>query len=788
MRVASPPHVDGHLDDAVWARVPANTAFTQSFPHDGDAPTSATHLKVAYDDDNVYFAIDCTQSVPLVARLTRRDRETDSDRVSIDLDTSRDKRGAFHFEVSAAGVMVDALRYDDTELLTDWDEVWQAEVAATPTGWSAELAIPLRILRLRGGVTTWGFQVRRNVGASGEIDTWAWAPRDAGGEVSRYGELGPFEGLSPHGSIALVPFGLSRLVETDASVPSPYGNGVSLAGGVDVTWRPTSNVSLTGAVLPDFGQVEADQVIINLTTTETEYPEKRPFFLQGMDVFQTPIQLLYTRRIGKPALDPALPEGMTQLSPVGAAPVLGAAKLIASVGALDVGALSAVTGGVDAPTDGGNVPAALPASHHVLRARASKNGATLGFLGTAQLQRESAYPMTGGANLCMDGSVVAVGDRCGHDSLAGGIDGAWRSEDGTWVAGGQVAGSERYGGPPQALRDGTVIGAGDGGIGTSLRVAKEGGTLRGDVTYDGYSRRFMIDDLGYLSRANVHRFEVDLEAFTAKEHGPMLESRSRIELYWRRNLDGLVLPSGYQWNVSGTVQGMWEMFAELHWRPNYFDDRELGDGRALQRGGRLGLELSVHSDPRRSVVGGLSATLQSVSAGGYYEVGSSLAIRPRDDIELSFEPEALVARGEPRYLEDDESGPRFARQDATSLGITTRAIWTLRRTLTLQAYVQALLATIRYRDAFIADPHDRIVSLADLQPASFDPSQYDARQGALNATVVGRWEYRPGSTAYLVYSHSQSPLDDRATYDPAALVKGPKQDVVLLKLSWAWLR
>src|SRR5262245_12956677 len=115
-RVETAPHVDGHLDDAVWQSVVASDAFTQSFPHDGDAATEPTHVRVAYDDTNVYFAIECTQSSPVVARLTRRDRDIDGDRVSIDLDTSRDRRGAFHFQVSAAGVMVDALRYNDTEL------------------------------------------------------------------------------------------------------------------------------------------------------------------------------------------------------------------------------------------------------------------------------------------------------------------------------------------------------------------------------------------------------------------------------------------------------------------------------------------------------------------------------------------------------------------------------------------------------------------------------------------------------------------------------------------------
>jgi len=731
VRVERAPHIDGQLDDAIWQTTPASDAFTQSFPHDGEPPTSPTSVRVAYDDDNVYVAIECTQMVPLVARLTRRDREIDGDRVSIDFDTSRDRRGAFHFQVSAAGVMVDALRYDDTEVSTEWDEIWRAEVSKTKTGWSAELAIPLRILRLRTGVDTWGFQVTRNVGGSGEIDTWAYSPRDAGGEVSRYGDLGPFDGLAPRGSVAVVPFGLSRVVRTDRAMPSQYGDGLSAAGGVDLTWKPASSITLTGALLPDFAQVEADQVVINLTTTETAYPEKRPFFLQGLDMFETPIQMFYSRRIGE---------------------VYGAGKLLASRGAFELGALSVLTDDY--------------ASHHVLRARGTNGGGTLGVIGTAQLQDD---PML-------------------HDAATGGVDGAWRSANGEFALGGQVAGSQRQGGEPELRPDGTMLVAGDMGIGTSLHVAKEGGPLRGRLEYEGYSRRFAIDDLGYLPRSNVHRMELDLEAYTAHVFGPMLESRSRIEIYGRRNLDGLVLPSGYQWNASGTAKGMWEMFLELHWRPNYFDDREFGDGRALQRSGRLGVELGLHSDPRRAVVGGLGVTAQSTHAGSYTAAEASFSIRPRDDVELEIDPELLVTRGEPRYLADDELGPRFARQNATSFGATIRTTWTLQRDLTLQAYLQALLATIRYRDPFVADPLDRVVGLDDLQPGTFDPAMYDGREGALNATAVARWEYRPGSTAFLVYTHAQVPTDERATWEPGALVHGPAQDVVLLKLSWAWLR
>jgi hypothetical protein len=240
--------------------------------------------------------------------------------------------------------------------------------------------------------------------------------------------------------------------------------------------------------------------------------------------------------------------------------------------------------------------------------------------------------------------------------------------------------------------------------------------------------------------------------------------------------------------VSGTTRDMWHGFLELHWRPSTFDDRELGDGRALQHGGILGLEAELRTDTRRAVIGGVSVYAASQHDGGRLSASGELEARPRDNLEITLAPELFITRGEPRYVDEDALGPRFARQDATSFGITARTTWTLKRDLTVQAFVQALLATIRYRDAFVADPMDRVIGLDDLRPASFDPSMYDGRAGAFDATIVGRWEYRPGSTAFLVYSHAQAPAGDGATYDPAALVTGPASDVVLLKLSWAWLR
>lgn len=126
VRTTAAPHVDGHLDDKVWSTIPASDAFTQSFPHDGETPSDATRVQVAYDDENLYIAIDCAQKTQRLARLTRRDRDVNDDRVSIDIDTSHDRRSAFHFQISAAGVLVDGLRYEDTELNTDWESARQS--------------------------------------------------------------------------------------------------------------------------------------------------------------------------------------------------------------------------------------------------------------------------------------------------------------------------------------------------------------------------------------------------------------------------------------------------------------------------------------------------------------------------------------------------------------------------------------------------------------------------------------------------------------------------------------
>ena len=358
-RIDKPPVLDGRLDEAVWQTAPASDGFTQKLPDDGKPPSERTVVKVLYDDDSLYVGIDCEQrKSEVIGRLTRRDRQVEADQVSIALDTRGDGKSAFEFMVNASGVLVDGLHFNDTDYSQDWDENWEAKTARTQHGWSAELRIPLRVLRFSARpVQSWGMQVKRYTSMTQELDEWAYTPRETAGEVSHYGRLDDLIGLSSKSPLELRPFVAGTMRHHDPSPSSgELARGFQLLGsaGLDLKWHISQALTLDATFFPDFGQVEADQVVLNLTTFEQYYPEKRPFFLEGVDTFSTPLQLLYTRRIGRA---PGAPEPLIDVAPPGherqeyiihpplPSTIFGAAKLVGELdNHLSIGELVAITG------------------------------------------------------------------------------------------------------------------------------------------------------------------------------------------------------------------------------------------------------------------------------------------------------------------------------------------------------------------------------------------------------------------------------------------------------------
>lgn len=796
VRAASPPHLDGRLDDPVWLTAPAFTGFVEKNPDAGGVPSEPTTLRILYDDEALWIGITCEQvKSPRVRRLTRRDREVDSDRVEVDLDTRATGRDAFHFEVNAAGVLVDALRYDDTEINPDWDENWEAQVAETPTGWTAELRIPFQVLRYaRDGGKPWGIQVRRFISARQETDELAPIPRGEAGETSRYGVLGPFDHLPDTSRLELRPFLLGSVARLPDRTLSPR-----VSAGADLKWHVTPTLTADVTIDPDFAQVEADQQVLNLSTYETYYPEKRPFFLEGAELFAAPIQVLYTRRIGHVPDPPVLPEGEVARSVPDPARLWGAAKLTGTIGSdTQLGGLAAITGADRVMTDdalGSHERLADPwAAYAALRVRhgLGERG-YLGAFSTAVTRFEGDdYPHAGGNALCPDGNTIAIGARCTHDAVVAGVDGRWRSASGAYIAEADLAASGIHGGPPREQPDGIVIASGDVSSQARVRVAKEDNGPVFDITTEADGRRFDINDAGYLERANFIHTDWNV-GWKATDAGDVVrEHTTQLEWFYWRNWRGERIAGGYQVNTHVVFANYWSMFTELHWRPSHFDDREVGDGTSLQRSGQLGWELSLASDPRKRVTASWSQSLYFLAHGPMYTGDGDVVVHALPQLDVELLPSVLVARGETRYVLTEPTGDHvFGRQNALAAGVTLRTTYTFTPRATLQLYGQLFGDSVAYRAFGAAPATEREVYIDYLTSVAPPPDLTSTSHAILNGSIVFRWEWRLGSMLYAVYSRSQGidrayPSNEGAPIPYARGLAAPSTQVALLKLSYWW--
>ena len=815
-RTSNSPTLDGHLDEEAWEEAPESSTFIQKFPNEGHAPTERTAVRVLYDDDAIYVGIDCPQErAPISPRLTRRDRPVESDWVSVNLDTRGDRKSAFEFLVNASGVMVDGVRVNDVEYSSDWDETWDARTWIGDRKWSAEIRIPLRILRFgRAPVQSWGMQVRRYISARQEIDEWAYIPRSVAAEVSKYGRLDDLRGLEPQSPIELRPFGLARLRSRDATTDTTgRGADFKLSAGLDVKWHPSQDLTLDATVNPDFAQIEADQVVLNLSTYEVYKPEKRPFFLEGADLVapRLGLPLVYTKRIGRAPANPALRTGAPfseRLVDVPEpSPIYGATKLTGRLSErVSIGTLSALVGPNDAQVDLGSGPRTTRrvepmTAFNVLRLKRDLgDNAHVGLLMTSTTRSEStseyvASPDNSGRVLCPSGAPadVAAGKRCFHDAYVLGLDGRFRQ--GEWVTSGQLVASASQHGPLRTLPDGTVIASGDSGGTGDFGIAKEGGEHFVGYSFFGTAtRKLDFNDLGFMWRQNVRYAGGGVEYRTLEPWWETLETHTRVDAFAADNLSGLAIARDVTFGATWKLRGFWQVGGDVTYRARRFDDREVGDGTALERGRATAARARATTDPRARIAASVGAQYTAVEAGYVMSGDANVTWRvlPQFDVELA--PQASSTSGEPRYAVDGVSGTHlFAPLTAQNVSATLRATYTFLPRLSLQAYAQAFLASGHYEGFVVSRAGTgNVVRLSDLvnvsEAASKNP---DFTQGAMNINVQLRWEYRLGSVFSLVYARTQSPNvvlgpTEIGSLDPRSIRRAPGLDFFYLKVSYFW--
>ncbi len=806
--------VDGKMDEPAWLAAPLEENFTQVNPDEGRPASVRTAFRVLWDDEYLYFGAICDDPVGATATLSRRDRYIEGDSVQFDLDTTLDRRTAYHFQVYAAGQQLDALHFNDTDFTTDWDAAWESAVAQTPQGWSVEMKIPLRVLRIPEGAKVMGFNVYRILSRRKEEDQWRFRPNGRAGDISRLGLLDGIEGIHPVRALELRPYvGLKALRNVPAyATPRPdLGSCATLAfdpqrlGGVclglDFRYNLASDLALVGTINPDFGQVEADQRVLNLTTFETFFPEKRPFFLEGLDLFQPALradlggtnggdayQIFYSRRIGRGTpthddLDLADQQKIVYQQP--SVPVLGAVKLTGTVGGASVGLLSAVEPRVTAQV---LEPAVLDGSGNVVvpsrvanlrsvEARSTSVGRVrvpLGDHGVAGVTATAVDPLFTDPSDGLDHGHAHVGAA---DLLL-------NTSDRVWLGGVQAVGSHLTGHAPETLRDGTYVGPTSSGFAASAKMRHLSEHALFGVQGDLLSPEFNVNDLGFMQRANLAR-AMGFAGVRDPHPGSLWQSAQLIvgarELHDYRLVNLL--------NRDVFIEGWFNSNSFWFWDTGfdvflpYVDDRELEDGTPLERQGNAQWFAYVSTDSR------LPLQLQIYATEGrawprferLNQLGATLVFRPLPrldgSLDLSWNESAGAIRqirpagpvpgaGDPRLTYDPAVATQLTRLyllaplHARSMSATLRATYSFTPHLTLQAYGQLFTAGLAYGAPLraVREPGRRTVTLAELSPALDEdlPPNPDDQQVGLNLNLILRWEWRTGSTLYLVYAHQSS--------------------------------
>ena len=792
LSLTEPVRVDGRLDEAAWAEAQPATGFVQTEPLAGAPASERTEAFVAFDRSALYVAVRCYVRDPatLVRRLVRRDQfDEASDRVFVEVGSPADGRTAFSFGVNLAGAQQDALLFDDSSFGdVTWDAVWDSAVGRFSgpdgQGYAVEIRIPFSQLRYDAdSEAPWQVQFQRDIAATGERAYWASIPPDSDGYVSRFGGLHGLRGLRAPRRVEVVPYAATRLTRAPGDADDPFydDNDLSPAVGFDARVGVTSALTLSATVNPDFGQVEQDPADVNLTDFETQFAERRPFFVEGTDVFyfggtraaayvtDRP-QFFYARRIGRApvAFRQLYPEtGFAYLDSPEQTTILGAGKLSGQVGEWTVGALAALTGRESAAfvtTDG--VRQALPveplSGYTVLRARRAWNGGrtAAGAFGSAVLRDTDRLEFQ--AVVPTDATVVGLD---AEHTFAGRVWSLSGVASGSRVAGGPGAigllqrSSRRYyqrtdAGYLAVDPEADVL----AGYRAEATAAKVGGedAWRGAVTLSATSPGFETNDLGFQLRADWLGVDWRTEVNDA-DPGPAWLQRVQGFFYGGQalNYGGDLVYNRFNAGFYARFSNLWNTTVILSGRPTYVNDRLTRGGPITLRPADYSASVRLATNRALPVSGEVSVArrgefghdYQGVGREWTWQVRPSVSARVTDALSLSLAPQWTTGFNTDQYVSErrlssaaDPNAPdgfgerRYVFSDVRSeaLFVGLRVDWALTPDLTVQGYAGPYVDARRFsgfRQLAARRSYD-FVRFGETPGTALEPLRYDAENDA----------------------------------------------------------
>jgi hypothetical protein len=743
IRATNPISIDGELNEGEWQR-PGITQFTQRDPSEGAQPTQKTEVWVAYDDAALYVAARLYDSSPdsIVSRIGRRDADLNSDWFYVAVDSYHDRRTGFYFGVYSGGSIVDGTMFNDSWDDNSWDGVWDAATRIDDKGWTVEIKIPYSQLRFqKQDEYVWGINFVRQIERSKERNDFVMVPKKESGWVSRFADLVGVHNINPPQKLEIMPYVVSsaKSLQHDNHDPFYKGNVFSKTIGADIKLGLGSNLTLNATINPDFGQVEVDPAVVNLTQFETYFQEKRPFFIEGSNFFDFGYggsnnnwgfnwgnpEFFYTRRIGRP------PQGNVQHADndnqqdvftdiPDRSHIIGAAKLTGKITeGWSISTLQAFTAREYGKVDSAGIRFAdvvEPFSYYgVVRSLREFNGGhqAIGIIGTAVLRdlnrpylpgqfnkRAYALGVDGWTNLDADQTYVLTG---------------WASS--TLVQGttdyiiNLQSSSLHYFQRPDANYvsidpDATSL----TGYSGRITINKQKGNTYLNAALGLITPGFDSNDLGFMFRTDIINSHLVLGYRWFEPDGVFRQKSFNLATFRSYTFDNHKISEGYFLFWNAQLMNYWGFDGNFNFNPAVFDNRNTRGGPLMKTTNGYSGNLYSYSDGRKPVVLELELGAGRTESGGYrVYVGPGISVKPSSCVTIRFSPslnrDITMAQWIPdginpvydstatstygyRYL--------FGKIDQKEISANIRLDWTFTPKLSLQLFLQPLISVGTY--------------------------------------------------------------------------------------------
>ena len=804
------PVIDGRLDDNAWKSAEVVTKFVQEQPSAGAAATQRTTASILYDDAAIYVAMRMYDTHPdsIRAPLSRRDdTHAPTEWAAVAFDSNHDRRTAYMFLATPRGVQADKLIYEDARDDENWDAVWDVSTRIDAEGWTAEFRIPLSQLRYsikqNGEAIVWGVEFSRELSRRSETSHWSPIVPGTGRFVSQFGTLAGLKALAVSRRVEVMPYTLGRVTREPGESANPFysSNNGAAAVGADLKVGLTSSLTLTATINPDFGQVEADPSVVNLGSFETFYPEKRPFFTEGAEIFRFHLSpeadAFYSRRVGRPPQRFVNAPNRGYVDAPETSRILGAAKISGKTASgWSVGLMHAVTGGASARV--ADSLAAIttqpiePTTHYsaarlVHDFRAGKSGVGAVFTSTF---RQIDDPRLDFLKTRAMSTGVNGWHRFANDqwearvlTLATFLGGSRQS-----IALTQRNSTHRFQRPDGNLVYDTTL-TSMNGWGSETAVKKIAGNWYGGVTMGIRSPGFDLNDAGYNSYSDTWYLAPTWNYRSFKPGRYVRKWSNGITLIPAWTFSGQRFRATGEYDLNVDFTNLWNLdLYAIRWQ-KVVSPFILRGGPALVTEAYTEGGVSVHSDRRRMVSTELEtyAYYSGNRAERQIRLTPKLVIRPSLAATVAIAPSAEWNRDDDQYIRTSTvNGTRHyltGHLEQTTAALTGRVSYAFTPDLSLDAYVQPFLSSGHYSTIReVVSPHakgfdqrfsafgpDRLsfnlpanrytVRLVPDGSSNFSFANPDFSVRELQANTVLRWRYRPGSTLFLVWSQSRDNSD-----------------------------